>query len=156
MKTCVRNIEDVMRKNFVLRAHVLIGVLVGGIMWGSMVYNTAALAVTKQVKKADPHEWIATGCGDEPRIPKVDMSTVQRYNISVDKVGAYEKAARVYNSCVSKAALKEETEISNEARAKIAYVHEGSAAVQKRISSVFEELTADLKEGGAKLQKAAQ
>ena len=102
MKTCVRNIEDVMRKNFVLRAHVLIGVLVGGIMWGSMVYNTAALAVTKQVKKAEPHEWVATGCGGEPRIPKIDMSTVQRYNISVDKVGAYEKAARVYNSCVSK------------------------------------------------------
>ena len=145
-----------MRKNFVLRAHVLIGVLVGGIMWGSMVYNTAALAVTKQVKKADPHEWVATGCGDEPRIPKIDMSTVQRYNISVDKVGAYEKAARVYNSCVSKAALKEETEISNEARAKIAYVHEGSAIVQKRISDNFLKLTTALKIAGAKLRKKAQ
>ena len=52
--------------------------------------------------------------------------------------------------------MKEETKISNEARNKIAYVHAGSAAVQKRISENFVKLTTALKVGGAKLRKTAQ
>lgn len=99
--------------------------------------------------------WVPAACGTEPDAPAVDVSTVEKYNASVDKVSAYEKAARTYNACVSKTALKEETAISNEARDKIAYVHEGSSAVQQRIGANFTQLTTALKAGGAKLQKAA-
>lgn len=97
--------------------------------------------------------WSAAGCGDEPSAPAVDVSTVQRYNASVDQVSAYEKAARTYNACVTRAAVKEETAISDEARQKIAYVHDSSAAIQSRIASNFTRLTTALKAGGAKLQK---
>ena len=124
---------------------------------GGVTYTTAALATTNQAQKTDvPHGWVAVGCGEEPKPPKIDVSTVQHYNMSVDKVSAYEKAARIYNECVSKAAMKEETKISNEARSKITYVHDGSAAVQKRISDNFVKLTTALKVGGAKLRKIAQ
>lgn len=141
-----------MKKDFVLFARMLMVLFVG-----SVTCTTAALATTKQAQKtAVSHGWAAVGCGEEPKVPKIDVSTVQHYNISVDKVSAYEKAARVYNVCVSKAAMKEETKISNEARNKIAYVHAGSAAVQKRISENFVKLTTALKVGGAKLRKTAQ
>ncbi|MBO1325939.1 hypothetical protein K2X14_13410 [Acetobacter sp. TBRC 12305] len=97
--------------------------------------------------------WSATGCGDEPTAPTLDVSTVQHYNASVDQVDAYEKAARTYNACVTRAALKDETAISDEARQKIAYVHDSSAAIQARIASNFTRLTTALKTAGAKLQK---
>ncbi|MFT8418225.1 MAG: hypothetical protein ABF636_05240 [Acetobacter sp.] len=99
--------------------------------------------------------WVPAVCGVEPVAPTVDVSSVEKYNASVDKVSAYEKAARTYNACVSKVALKDETAISNEARDKIAYIHEGSTAVQQRIGANFTQLTTALKAGGAKLQKAA-
>ena len=141
-----------MKKEFVLLTRMFMAVFVGGV-----TYTTAALATTNQAQKTDvPHGWVAVGCGEEPKPPKIDVSTVQHYNMSVDKVSAYEKAARIYNECVSKAAMKEETKISNEARSKITYVHDGSAAVQKRISENFVKLTAALKVGGAKLRKIAQ
>ena len=98
--------------------------------------------------------WTASACGAEPVAPSVEVSSVDKYNASVDKVSAYEKAARTYNSCVAKAAVKEETAISNEAREKIAHIHEGSSTVQKRIAGNFTKLTTALKAGGAKLQKA--
>ncbi|QHM92266.1 hypothetical protein [Acetobacter pasteurianus] len=98
--------------------------------------------------------WTASACGAEPVPPSVEVSSVDKYNASVDKVSAYEKAARTYNSCVAKAAVKEETAISNEAREKIAHIHEGSSTVQKRIAGNFTKLTTALKAGGAKLQKA--
>ncbi len=99
--------------------------------------------------------WTPAACGAEPAAPVVDVSSVEKYNASVDKVSAYEKAARAYNACVSKTALKEETAISNDARDQIAYVHEGSTAVQQRIGANFTQLTTALKAGGARLQKAA-
>ena len=104
---------------------------------------------------AAERSWLPASCGTEPAAPVVDVSSVEKYNASVDKVSAYEKAARTYNACVSKTAVKEETAISNEAREKIAYIHEGSAAVQQRIGASFTQLTTALKVGGAKLQKAA-
>lgn len=99
--------------------------------------------------------WVPSACGAEPDAPVVDVSTVEKYNASVDKVSAYEKAARTYNACVSKTAVKEETAISNDARDKIAYIHDGSTTVQQRIGANFTQLTTALKAGGAKLQKAA-
>mgnify|MGYP003362541075 FL=1 len=99
--------------------------------------------------------WVPAACGAEPDAPAVDVSSVEKYNASVDKVSAYEKAARAYNACVSKTAVKEETAISNEARDKIAYIHDGSTAVQQRIGANFTQLTTALKAGGARLQKAA-
>lgn len=104
---------------------------------------------------AAERSWLPASCGTEPAAPVVDVSSVEKYNASVDKVSAYEKAARTYNACVSKTAVKEETAISNEAREKIAYIHEGSTAVQQRIGANFTQLTTALKAGGAKLQKAA-
>ncbi len=104
---------------------------------------------------AAERSWLPASCGTEPTAPAVDVSSVEKYNASVDKVSAYEKAARTYNACVSKTALKDETAISNEAREKIAYIHEGSTAVQQRIGANFTQLTTALKAGGAKLQKAA-
>ncbi|QEO18014.1 hypothetical protein [Acetobacter vaccinii] len=130
-----------MRKGFVLA----VGLLVSG----------PALGVATPAHAA-AHGWTAAACGEEPAAPTVDVSTIEHYNISVDKVSAYEKAARAYNSCVAKTAVKEETIISNDARDKIAYVHEGSTTVQKRIAGNFSRLTTALKAGGAKLQKSAQ
>ncbi len=110
-------------------------------------------SVTMPAQAADKM-WTASACGAEPVAPSVEVSSVDKYNASVDKVSAYEKAARTYNSCVAKAAVKEETAISNEAREKIAHIHEGSSTVQKRIAGNFSKLTTALKAGGAKLQKA--
>ncbi|GCD75436.1 hypothetical protein NBRC3299_1728 [Acetobacter pasteurianus NBRC 3299] len=110
-------------------------------------------SVTTPAQAADKM-WAASACGAEPVAPSVEVSSVDKYNASVDKVSAYEKAARTYNSCVVKAAVKEETAISNEAREKIAHIHEGSSTVQKRIAGNFTKLTTALKAGGAKLQKA--
>ena len=100
--------------------------------------------------------WAPQNCGSEPVAPAVDVSTVERYNASVDKVTAYQKEARAYNSCVVRSAMHEETAISEDAKERIAFVHDSSTAVQKRIAANFEKLTATLKAGNARLQKAAQ
>lgn len=118
------------------------------------VTGLAAMVVSVPAHAAE-RGWVPSTCGAEPDAPAVDASSVEKYNASVDKVSAYEKAARTYNACVSKTAVKEETAISNEARDKIAHIHEGSSAVQQRISANFTQLTSALKAGGAKLQKAA-
>lgn len=97
--------------------------------------------------------WTPFDCGKEPSAPSLDVSTVENYNSSVDKVAAYEKAARAYNSCVAKAAAKEETAISNEAKAKMEPYQEGSAAVQKRIAGNFTKYNTELKAAAAKFSK---
>lgn len=94
--------------------------------------------------------WSAAECGSEPVMPALDVSSVEHYNASVDKATAYQKAARAFNACVAKAANKQETAISNEARDKIAYVHEGSQAVQKHIAANFTHMTTTLKAGSSK------
>lgn len=106
--------------------------------------------------RAAGHVWAPQNCGEEPAAPAVDVSSVERYNASVDKVSAYQKEARAYNSCVVRSALHEETAISEDAKDRITFVHDSSAAVQKRIAANFEKLTATLKAGSARLQKAAQ
>ncbi|MBO1327670.1 hypothetical protein OQ496_04165 [Acetobacter suratthaniensis] len=106
--------------------------------------------------RAAGHVWTPQNCGEEPAAPAVDVSSVERYNASVDKVSAYQKEARAYNSCVVRSALHEETAISEDAKDRITFVHDSSAAVQKRIAANFEKLTATLKAGSTRLQKAAQ
>lgn len=94
--------------------------------------------------------WTAQSCGAEPQAPSIDTSSVDRYNASIDRASAYEKAARTYNSCVAREANKQETAASEEARAKIAHIHEGSVAVQGRIAANFTRITTQLKAAGAK------
>lgn len=119
------------------------------------IMGVAAVVACVPAHAAEQRVWVPSACGTEPEAPAVDVSSVEKYNASVDKVSAYEKAARTYHACVSKAAVKEETAISNDARDKIAHIHEGSTAVQQRIGANFTQLTSALKAGGAKLQKAA-
>lgn len=95
--------------------------------------------------------WTAPKCGAEPQAPAVKAGTVAQYNESVDRVTAYEKAARVYNSCVAAQANREETAISQDASARIAHVHAGSAAVQSHIAASFQTLSANLAAAGRKL-----
>lgn len=97
--------------------------------------------------------WVAQGCGSEPMPPSVDVSTVDKYNASVDAVTHYENTARDYNSCVSRKGVADETAISNDARKKMNFVHAGSSAVQQRISKNFVDLTNALQQGNANLQK---
>ncbi|NHO31759.1 hypothetical protein [Acetobacter fallax] len=97
--------------------------------------------------------WTASGCGTEPSAPSLDVSSVDKYNSSVDRAAAYEKAARVYNACVAKEANRQETIASNEARDKIGHIHDGSTDVQKRIAANFTKMTATLKTAGAKFSK---
>lgn len=96
-------------------------------------------------------EWSAASCGEEPQPPGVKAATVAAYNDSVDKVAAYEKAARAYNACVSAQANKEETAISQEASARISRIHAASTAVQSRIASSFQTLTKELTAAQRKL-----
>ena len=95
--------------------------------------------------------WSAPKCGAEPQAPPVKAGSVAQYNDSVDKVTAYEKAARVYNACVSGQANREETAISQDASARISHIHAGSAAVQQRIASSFQKLSTQLAVVGKKL-----
>ncbi|OUI85809.1 hypothetical protein [Acetobacter tropicalis] len=110
----------------------------------------AALPVVSGQAQAATTAWTASACGAEPTMPSMDVSSVEHYNASVDKATTYEKAARAYNGCVARTANKEETAISNEAREKIAHIHEGSAAVQKRIATNFSRMTASLRAGSSK------
>ncbi len=96
--------------------------------------------------------WSAAQCGREPAAPAVDTTTIDRYNASVDRVTAYERAARSYNACVSKAATTEQTAISNEARTRIDAIQAVSSGVQKRIAANFGALTEALRAGTPKLQ----
>lgn len=127
-----------MRKGFFL--------VLGGLMVAATLADSGAARAAGAAGA-----WAApAACGAEPAAPSVDVSSVEHYNASVDKVTAYEKAARAYNTCVARSANKEETAISNEAREKIAHIHEGSATVQKRIAANFVHLTASLKAASAK------
>ena len=99
--------------------------------------------------------WTPAGCGREPVAPTVDTSTIDRYNASVDHVTAYEKAARTYNTCVSKAATLEQTAISNDARTRIDAIQAVSGGVQKRIAGNFAGLTTALRDASPKLQASS-
>ncbi|MBV1836480.1 hypothetical protein [Acetobacter estunensis] len=97
--------------------------------------------------------WSAQGCGSEPSMPSLDVSSVERYNASIDKATTYEKAARTYNACVSREATKQQTAISNEAKVKMGHIQEGSSAVQKRIGANFTKIASQLKAADAKFGK---
>ena len=93
--------------------------------------------------------WSAAQCGREPAAPAIDTATVDRYNASVDRVAAYEPAARSYDACVSKAA---HTAISNDARARIDATQAVSAGVRQRLAANFAALTGALRAGTPKPQ----
>ncbi|AAW61702.1 hypothetical protein [Gluconobacter oxydans] len=121
-----------------IRKAALFGLVVAGIA-GSGSASAAEAA------------WTASKCGAEPQAPVVKAATVAQYNESVDRVTAYEKAARVYNACVAAQANREETAISQEASARISHVHAGSAAVQSHIAASFQTLSANLAAASRKL-----
>lgn len=100
--------------------------------------------------------WTTSACGREPIAPTVDTATVQRYNASIDQVTAYDRSARIYNDCVSRAAVAEQTEISNQAKVRIDAIQQVSAGVQRRIAANFEALGGALKKGVPKLQPASR
>jgi len=81
--------------------------------------------------------WTAAACGAEPQAPRADVSSVAAYNASVDKISAYQKAARTYDACMGAAASKEETAISEDARARIAHIHDAVVASHGRIAANF-------------------
>ncbi|GBR69530.1 hypothetical protein [Gluconobacter kanchanaburiensis] len=107
--------------------------------------------VSTGVAGAADTAWTASKCGSEPQAPAVKAATVAQYNESVDRVTAYEKAARVYNTCVAAQANREETAISQDASARISHIHAGSAAVQSHIAASFQVLSANLATAGHKL-----
>lgn len=121
-----------------IRKAALFGLVVAGIA-GSGSASAAEAA------------WTASKCGAEPQAPVVKAATVAQYNESVDRVTAYEKAARVYNACVAAQANREETAIGQEASARISHVHAGSAAVQSHIAASFQTLSANLAAASRKL-----
>ena len=121
-----------------------------GLFLVAVMGAVTVLPISAAVAHAAGGAWSAPDCGAEPAMPTLDVSSVEHYNASVDKATAYQKAARAYNTCVAKAANKQETAISNEAKEKIAYVHEGSLAVQKHIAANFTRMTATLKAGSSK------
>ncbi|EHH69365.1 hypothetical protein [Gluconobacter morbifer] len=107
--------------------------------------------LSTSVVQAAESSWTAAKCGAEPQAPAIKAGTVAQYNDSVDRVTAYEKAARAYNACVSGQANREETAISQEASAKISHIHAGSAAVQGHIAASFQKLSTELTTAGRKL-----
>lgn len=117
----------------------------------------AARPIVAPVAAAAPAAgWSAAQCGREPVAPAVDTSTVDRYNASVDHVTTYEKTARAFNACVSKAATTQQTAISNDARAQIDAIQSVSSGVQKRIAGNFTALTTALRAGAPKLQASTR
>ena len=106
------------------------------------------LAATRAAAAAG---WSAANCGREPLAPAVDSGSVERYNASIDKVGAYDRAARAYSECVSRQAVAEQGAISNDARARMAVINNAAGAVQRRIAGNFAALSAQLRAGGQKL-----
>jgi len=95
--------------------------------------------------------WSAPNCGREPSPPVVESGSVDRYNASIDRVSAYDKAARSFSACVTKQAVAEQTAISNEARVRMAAINGVATSVQKRIAGNFGALSAQLTAAGQKL-----
>nr|WP_321983065.1 hypothetical protein [uncultured Lichenicoccus sp.] len=95
--------------------------------------------------------WTASGCGHEPAPPVVESASVEKYNASIDRVSAYDRAARAYSACVNRQAGSEQTAISNDARARMGVINAGAASVQKRIAGNFAALSAQLHNAGQKL-----
>ncbi len=95
--------------------------------------------------------WSASSCGREPAPPAVTGGSVDRYNASIDRVAAYDKAARAYSDCVSQQSVAEQSAISNDARARMAVINQAAVSVQKRIGGNFAALSAQLRAAGQKL-----
>ena len=95
--------------------------------------------------------WSAPSCGHEPGPPVVEAGSVDRYNASIDRVSAYDKAARAYTACVSRQAVADQSAISNDARNRMAAINGAANAVQKRIAANFSALSAQLRAAGQKL-----
>ncbi|GBR29138.1 hypothetical protein [Kozakia baliensis] len=113
----------------------------------SVLRSIPVLALTISPAFADP----VAHCGREPEAPSVTATDTAHYNASVDRFQTYEKAARAYNSCVSTQAQREESAISEDARARIAKIHAVSSGVQQRIAGNFSHISAQLTAAGKKL-----
>ncbi|WP_428394118.1 hypothetical protein [Lichenicoccus sp.] len=81
---------------------------------------------------------------------------MDHYNASIDRVGAYDTAARAYSACVTREALVEQTAISKQARIRMDAINAVAASVQKRIAGNFNALSAQLRAASKRLggQKA--
>ena len=95
--------------------------------------------------------WRACSSGREPAPPAVTGGSIDRYNASIDRVAAYDKAARSYSDCVSQQSVAEQSAISNDARARMAAINQAAVSVQKRIGGNFAALSAQLRAAGQKL-----
>ncbi|GBQ71421.1 hypothetical protein AA103196_2771 [Ameyamaea chiangmaiensis NBRC 103196] len=91
-----------------------------------------------------------SACGAEPSAPRLDVSSVAAYNATVDKVTAYQKAARTYDTCATSAAAKEEAAISDDAKVRIGRVHDAAVASHGRIAANFTQQSAALQAASKK------
>jgi len=103
----------------------------------ALLFGLFAAACGAAVHAAHAESWTATACGAEPQAPKADVSSVAAYNASVDKITAYQKAARTYDACMSASASKDETAISEDARVRIGHIHDAVVAAHGRIAANF-------------------
>ena len=116
-----------------------------------LLLTCGLIGIAQASSQEGQQPWSPAGCGHEPMPPSIDAGSVDHYNASIDRVGAYDAAARSYSACVTREALAEQTAISNRARARMDAINAVATSVQKRIAGNFNALSAQLRAAGKKL-----
>lgn len=91
------------------------------------------------------------GCGNEPKVPSINVSNVANYNASVEAYTRYNNAVRTYYACVAKQARARQVAISQKAKEDMDVVQKSSAEIRAHLTTNLNRIQAELKAGGQKL-----
>lgn len=94
----------------------------------------AVLATSSHAGTVANGQWTPSTCGARPEAPKLDLSTADTYNRSVEPVNAYRQAIRPYIDCVVK-----------EANTDIQVIGQSATATQQAAKDANDKITADVK-----------
>ncbi|CAK7192423.1 hypothetical protein COMNV_00620 [Commensalibacter sp. Nvir] len=95
-------------------------------------------------------EWMSS-CGQEPKAPTVNTSTINNYNNSIENFNAYNKAIRAYYSCIAKLAHDKQLAISQKAKSDMDFYQKASSDIRTRITATLTKLQNEIKTGGQKI-----
>ncbi len=108
------------------------------------------LGTTIIVSSTYAQDW-ANSCGNEPKLPVINVSNVTKYNASVEQFNTYNKTVRTYYACFSKQAHAKQLAISQKAKTEMESIQKVSSEMNTRITANLTKLRAVIVAGGKKL-----
>ena len=83
--------------------------------------------------------WTPSGCGPEPAVPSIDVSSEKAFNTSLNAEEDFEKKIGIYDDCAIKEANTDASAVSAAANGLKQHAHDAEAKLQSAIDAGMDQ-----------------